>query len=103
VAGRDADTALAACLAERLPAAAVNDFAALLSDPHVIARGSVATVRDPALGPLAMVAPVPRLSGTPGSLRSSGPALGAHNAEVYREWLGLGSEELARLIRAGVV
>jgi crotonobetainyl-CoA:carnitine CoA-transferase CaiB-like acyl-CoA transferase len=103
VAGRDGEAALAACLGERLPAAAVNDFPSLLSDPHVVARGSVAMVRDPALGPLAMVAPVPRLSGTPGSIRSSGPALGEHNAEVYGEWLGLGAEELARLAGAGVV
>ena len=103
VAGRDADAVLATCLGERLPAAPVNDLAALLSDPQVVARGSVARVRDPVLGPLAMVAPVPRLSGTPGRIRSTGPALGAHNAEVYAEWLGLGSDELARFARAGVV
>ncbi len=103
VAGRDADAALEACLAERLPAAAVNDLAALLADPHVAARGSVARVLDPALGELAMVAPVPRLSATPGRIRAVGPGLGAHNAEVYGEWLGLGAAELERLARAGVV
>ncbi len=103
VAGRDRDAALAACLGERLPAAAVNDLEALLADPHVVERASVASVRDPALGPLSMVAPVPRLSGTPGSIRSSGPPLGAHNAEVLGEWLGLGPGELLRLARAVVV
>jgi crotonobetainyl-CoA:carnitine CoA-transferase CaiB-like acyl-CoA transferase len=103
VAGLDADAALAACLAERLPAAPVNDLAALLADPHVAARGSVARVRDPALGELAFVAPVPRLSATPGSIRSAGPALGAHNAEVYAEWLGLGAEDLDALARSGVI
>jgi len=103
VAARDADAALAACVALRLPAAPVNDFAALLADPHVAARGSVVRVRDPALGELAMVAPVPRLSETPGRIRSTGPALGAHNAEVYGEWLGIGPDELARLSQAGVV
>jgi len=103
VAGRDADDALAACLEERLPAAAVNDFAALLADPHVAARASVARVTDPELGELAFAAPVPHLAGTPGRIRSAGPALGAHNAEVYGEWLGLAEDELARLARAGVV
>jgi crotonobetainyl-CoA:carnitine CoA-transferase CaiB-like acyl-CoA transferase len=103
VAGRDADSALAACLAERLPAAPVNDLAALLADPHVAARGSLARLRDPALGELAFVAPVPRLSATPGGIRSAGPPLGAHNAEVYAEWIGLSPGDLARLSAAGVV
>jgi crotonobetainyl-CoA:carnitine CoA-transferase CaiB-like acyl-CoA transferase len=60
-------------------------------------------VRDPALGEVAMVAPVPRLSATPGEVRSAGPALGAHNAEVYGEWLGIGPDELGRLVREGVI
>jgi crotonobetainyl-CoA:carnitine CoA-transferase CaiB-like acyl-CoA transferase len=103
VAGRDADAALEACRAERLPAAPVNDLAALLADPHVAARGSVARVRDPALGELAFVAPVPRLSATPGRIGSAGPPLGAHNAEVYRDWLALAPAELERLVRTGVI
>ena len=103
VAGRDAGSALAACLEARLPAAAVHDLAEVVADPHVAARGSVVRVRDEALGELALVAPVPRLSATPGRIRSTGPALGAHNAEVYAEWLGIGPEELARLAREGVV
>src|SRR5262245_23082841 len=99
VAGRDAEDAAAAWL----PAAPVNDLASLLADPHVVARGSVARVRDPALGELAFVAPVPRLSATPGSIRSAGPPLGAHNAEVYAEWLGLSPEQIAALTRSGVI
>jgi crotonobetainyl-CoA:carnitine CoA-transferase CaiB-like acyl-CoA transferase len=103
VAGRDAEGALAACLEARLPAAAVHDLAQVQADPHVAARGSVVRVRDEALGELALVAPVPRLSATPGRIRGTGPALGAHNAEVYLEWLGIGRDELARLVREGIV
>ncbi|MEU9624866.1 hypothetical protein [Streptomyces sp. NPDC048155] len=39
----------------------------------------------------------------PGSIRSTGPALGAHNAEVYRGLLGLSTDDLAALGADGVV
>jgi formyl-CoA transferase len=73
---------LATMLDARIPAAPVNDLAALLADPHVQARADVVTVDG-----LPMVAPTPRLRGTPGAIRTTGPALGAHNDEVRRDWL----------------
>jgi formyl-CoA transferase/succinyl-CoA--D-citramalate CoA-transferase len=49
----------------------------MLDDPHFQERGSLQTVRDERHGELTMQAVVPRLSDTPGSIRSAGPALGA--------------------------
>jgi succinyl-CoA--D-citramalate CoA-transferase len=103
VAERDAGAAQEALLAAGIPVAPVNDVAELLADPHVAARESVCAVADPVLGPLRMVAPVPRLLATPGSIRSTGPELGAHNAEIYGGWLGLGEGELEGLRTAGVI
>jgi formyl-CoA transferase len=45
---------------------------------------------------------VPRLSGTPGALRTPAPSLGQHNAEVLAG-LGYGPDEVARLVEAGVL
>jgi formyl-CoA transferase len=47
---------------------------------------------------------VPVLSGTPGSVRTAGPARpGQHNDEIYTGLLGKTAEELDRLRTAGVV
>jgi crotonobetainyl-CoA:carnitine CoA-transferase CaiB-like acyl-CoA transferase len=58
---------------------------------------------DPRVGPVAMVGIVPRLTGTPGAIRWAGPDKRAHNAEVYREWLDLGPDDLAPLRADGVI
>ena len=84
-------------IAARVPIAPINDVEALLSDAHIQARESLVRVDDAELGALALVAPSPRLSHTPGSIRSVGPALAAHNDEVYRDLLGIDSERLQRL------
>lgn len=103
IAGRDRDDVIECLLDARIPVAPVNSLADLAADPHVAARGDFVTVDDPELGPLRMVAPTPRLSATPGEIRWAGPSLGAHNDEVYREWLGLDPDELDRLRGAGVI
>jgi crotonobetainyl-CoA:carnitine CoA-transferase CaiB-like acyl-CoA transferase len=88
VAARDRDDALALFLDARIPAAPVHDLASILADPHVLARASVVSVDAGELGAVRMPAPFPRLSATPGSIRTAGPALGEHSDEVLREWDG---------------
>ena len=90
-------------LANRIPVAPVNDAAALLADPHLADRQDLLTVEDADIGPLTLVAPVPLLEGTPGAVRTTGPRLGAHNYEIYRDWLGLDDTTLKVLAAQGVV
>ncbi len=46
---------------------------------------------------------VPKLSATPGAVRSVGPALGEHNDKVWGELIGLDAAELTRLRAASVI
>ncbi|MFJ2371591.1 CaiB/BaiF CoA transferase family protein [Streptomyces sp. NPDC087769] len=98
----------AADLAKRLneagiPASPLMTIADIAADPHYRERGTLVTVQDPEFGELPMPAPVPRMSGTPGSIRTTGPALGEHNAEVYQGLLGIDAEQLAALRGDGVI
>jgi crotonobetainyl-CoA:carnitine CoA-transferase CaiB-like acyl-CoA transferase len=103
IAARDRKDVLEAFLAARIPAAPVNDVPAILDDPHVSERNSLVKVDDDDLGSLTMPSPTPRLSATPAQVRAIGPRLGAHNDEVFRDWLELGSQEMDALRRAGGV
>jgi crotonobetainyl-CoA:carnitine CoA-transferase CaiB-like acyl-CoA transferase len=82
--------------------AAVYDVADVMRDPQYAALGSIATVEDPDLGPIRMQNVLFRLSDTPGSIRWSGPALGAHNDEVYAA-LGIDPQRRSELRRDGVI
>ncbi|MCT2541770.1 MULTISPECIES: CaiB/BaiF CoA-transferase family protein [Streptomyces] len=98
----------AADLAKRLneagiPASPLMNIADIAADPHYRERGTLVTVQDPEFGELPMPAPVPRMSETPGSIRTTGPALGEHNAEVYQGLLGIDAEQLAALRADGVI
>jgi len=103
VGGLPRDEALALLLGARIPAAPVNDVPALLRDPHIDAREDVIHVVDDECGPMALVAPVPRLSATPGAIRATAPLLGADNRRVYAELLGLGDAEIDALASDRVI
>jgi crotonobetainyl-CoA:carnitine CoA-transferase CaiB-like acyl-CoA transferase len=72
-----------------------------LDDPHVAARGIVVEVPDAEAGSVLMHGIVPRLSATPGKLRTPAPALGENTREIITA-LGQ-AERLPALIAAGVV
>jgi crotonobetainyl-CoA:carnitine CoA-transferase CaiB-like acyl-CoA transferase len=91
------DDLLSALDGARIPAAPVNDLGSIWDDPHVRARESLVSLPGAGGDPLVFVAPAPRLGTTPGAVTAPGPALGAHSAEVYREWLGLDDADLAGL------
>ena len=83
--------------------APVYDIGQIFDDPQFIARNDIITVADPELGEVKMQNVFPFLSRTPGAVRHAGPALGAHNTEVYCRELGLQEADLQRLVAEGTI
>jgi crotonobetainyl-CoA:carnitine CoA-transferase CaiB-like acyl-CoA transferase len=75
----------------------------MVEDVHYRERGVYQEVALPGGETVKLPTVAPKMADTPGGLRWIGPALGAHNSEVYRDWLGLPATELARLTAAGVI
>lgn len=80
----------------------IYDAAQLVTDPHVIARELIADYPDPDMGRMPMHGVVPRMLGTPGSIRTQAPGLGEHNREVLAG-IGVVDEAFEALVRDGVV
>jgi crotonobetainyl-CoA:carnitine CoA-transferase CaiB-like acyl-CoA transferase len=94
--------ALAELERHHVAAAPVLDIAGIMSDPQYAAREAIVRVPDEELGRVAMAAPRPVLSATPGHVRHAGLPKGAANEEVYGA-LGVSPQELAALREQGVV
>ena len=75
----------------------------MLDDPHFKARAAIVTMQHPTLGELRMQNVAPRLSATPGRVRTSAPELGQHNDEVYLKLLGLPADRYAALKAARII
>ncbi|PJG46013.1 carnitine dehydratase [Sphingobium sp. LB126] len=73
-------------VARRIPVTPVNSIDDMLADPHVSARGSLVHVADDALGDLALAAPAPRLSETPGRIGEVNPPLGTDADAALERW-----------------
>jgi len=97
-----ADALVERLRAHDVPVGPINRAPDLLADPHIAARDMVVRLAS-GFGPdVPMTGVVPKLSRTPGSVRSAGPALGAHTEEVLRELAGAEPEEVARWRASGV-
>jgi len=104
VGARDAADALASLDAAEVPCSLVNSVRDLFEDPQVKARENIVTVTEPGLGTVHMAGVVPRLSATPGTIRSAGPRTpGMDNEEIYLGRLGLERAEFDRLRAKGVI
>jgi formyl-CoA transferase len=80
-----------------VPAGLIYRAPDMLLDPHFKARQAIVTVSHPQYGDLKMQNVVPRLSITPGAIRSVAPELGQHNDEIYRGLLNVGPARMERL------
>jgi crotonobetainyl-CoA:carnitine CoA-transferase CaiB-like acyl-CoA transferase len=80
----------------------IYDISQILTDEHVIARDIVADYPDPEMGSLPMHHVVPRLSRTPGAVRSPAPALGEHNRALLTE-IGIDEARYRELLAEGAV
>jgi formyl-CoA transferase len=89
--------ALAAMDEHGVPAGLIYRAPEMLEDPHFKAREAIVSVPHPDFGELRMQNVAPKLSETPGSVRSPSPELGQHNDEVYLQLLGLTREHYSQL------
>ena len=95
--------AMAALVAADIPASPLMSVADIAADPHFRERGTLIEVEDEECGRLSMAAPIPRMSETPGQVRSLGPALGSGNEAVLGGMLGMSGTEIEALRKAGVI
>ena len=80
----------------------IYDITQILEDPHFIEREVIADYPDAEMGAYPMHHVVPRMEGTPGSIRTPAPALGAENRELLRA-IGVDDAAYEKLLREGVV
>ena len=80
----------------------IYDVSQLVQDPHVLERELIADYPDPDMGAFPMHHVVPRLSGTPGAVRTLAPVLGEHNRIVLAE-VGIDALQYEALRAEGVV
>jgi crotonobetainyl-CoA:carnitine CoA-transferase CaiB-like acyl-CoA transferase len=99
---RDVDDWLVRCDRAGVPAGPINDFAQAMSDEHYLAREMVQEMEHPVMGRMKTIGFPSKFSATPSSIRAPAPLFGQHTDEVLGG-LGLATEELAELRKAGCI
>ncbi len=80
----------------------IYDVTQIVEDPHILERELLADYPDADMGQFPMHPVVPRLLGTPGSIRTPAPRLGQHNEEILKS-LGLKASDIRNLKEKGIV
>jgi len=86
----------------RVPAGKIYDVADIAADPHYRARDMILDSVLPDGTPVQLPGIVPKLSETPGDVRSPAPTLGEHTDEVL-EHLGIGPQQRADWRARGII
>jgi len=94
--------AVARLRSRALRASEVRSIGELFREPQLAARQAWRTATHPVIGDVRLMAPPFVLSGARQGPERPGPLLGEHTEEVFRGIVGLGAEEYAAHVGAGV-
>ncbi|MEO8751516.1 MAG: CaiB/BaiF CoA-transferase family protein [Casimicrobiaceae bacterium] len=86
-----------------VPASRVFTMADIFHDPHFAAREAIVNVGGGEWDSIAMAAPVPKLSETPGHIHHAGGEIGADTVDVLTRHAGMSAREIEALLDAGIV
>lgn len=86
-----------------IPACPINSIEEVVADPQVIERDMIVEINQPRVGPVRVTGIAPKLSRTPGSIRSHAPAVGEHTSEVLSQILGYTQRQIRALMDEGVI
>ena len=98
-----AEDALAAMRTGGVVASRIYDVNDIVNDQTYRERSDIITVDDYQLGPVKMQGVIPKLRNHTGQVWRTGPALGADNELVFRDFIHLSDEEYAGLKDRGVI
>ena len=87
----------------RFPASPVRDLGEVMNDSHMHQRGMLEWLEHPEVGHVVVPNSPLRFHGADACPCVPSPRLGEHNLQIYGEWLGLPTAEIARLERDGVI
>ena len=85
-----------------VPAGKIYTAADIAADPHYAARGMIQSIVAGDGEPLKVPGVVPRLSATPGAIRSAAPKLGEHTDEVLKD-IGFSGAEISTMRKERIV
>jgi formyl-CoA transferase len=86
-----------------VPVGLINTAPDIAVDDHIAAREMIVRLAAGFERSIPMAGVVPKLSRTPGVIRTTGPELGEHTDAVLRDLAGASAAEIAALRAAGVV
>jgi len=99
---RDQKEVLSEMEKAEVPAGRIYSAADIAADPHFAARGMIQEVIAGDGAPLKVPGIVPKLSATPGAIRSPAPKLGEHTDAVLKE-LGYGTKAIQELRQSKII
>ena len=101
-AARTQSDVLAAMEKAEVPAGRIYSAADIATDAHFASRGVIQSITAADGEPLKVPGIIPKLSATPGALRSNAPKLGEHTDEVLRD-AGYSASEIGELRGARII
>jgi formyl-CoA transferase len=99
---RTQDVVLAEMEKAEVPAGRIYNAADIAADPHYAARGMIEEIVAADGAPLKVPGIVPKLSATPGAIRTPAPKLGEHTDEVLSS-IGYTKDEISGLRKNGII